>query len=213
MEEGLLEIIYQDRDIVVLHKPEGLLSVPGKGEDKQDCVSARLRRLFPGAPENPAVHRLDMDTSGVMVYALSREAHRNLSIQFQDRRVTKRYVALLAGTVTGSSGEIRLSTRVDPENRPYQIVDPEHGRMGITLWENLGREGSCTRILFTPLTGRTHQLRIHSAFPGGLGFPILGDRLYGTRAPGQRLCLHARDLEFSHPRDGRPMVFRVPVPF
>ncbi|MDR1894855.1 MAG: RluA family pseudouridine synthase [Spirochaetales bacterium] len=211
-----LEFLYSDDDLAVINKPPGLLSTPGKEET--DCAAARIRAAFPGAPENPAVHRLDMDTSGVMVFALNKKAHRELSLQFMERRVAKGYIALLEGLVEGAGGEILLRFRLDPENRPFQILDPAQGREARTLWENLGGEEFPrasgvfrSRILFTPLTGRTHQLRFSAACPEGLGCPILGDRLYGRR--GERLFLHARNLEFLHPRTGAKMVFFVPPEF
>lgn len=201
------DIIYKDSHIVVVNKTEGLLSVPGKGVDKQDCLANRIRDMFPGCIPQPAVHRLDMDTSGLMVFALTKEAHRNLSIQFQDRRVKKQYIAVLEGVVEKEKGEINLPLRVDITNRPYQIFDPVHGRSGITLWEKMETKDNRTRVLFTPLTGRTHQLRVHASHPMGLGCPIVGDRLYGHVNPGERLLLHANNLTFKHPDSNEVMHF------
>jgi tRNA pseudouridine32 synthase/23S rRNA pseudouridine746 synthase len=201
------DIIYMDSSIVVVVKPEGLLSVPGKGADKQDCLANRIRDMFPGCIPQPAVHRLDMDTSGVMVFALTKEAHRSLSIQFQDRKVKKQYIAVLDGIVKKSGGEINLPLRVDVKNRPFQIYDPVHGRSGITLWEKIDVSNNHTRVLFTPLTGRTHQIRVHASHPMGLNCPIVGDRLYGHIKPGERLLLHACSLTFKHPDSNEVMYF------
>lgn len=196
-----------DASIVVVIKPEGLLSVPGIGPDKQDCLANRIRDMFSECIKQPAVHRLDMDTSGIMVFALTKEAHRNLSIQFQDRRVKKQYIAVLEGVVEKEGGEINLPLRVDITNRPYQIFDPVHGRSGITLWEKIEVIDNRTRVLFTPLTGRTHQLRVHASHSMGLGCPIVGDRLYGHVNPGERLMLHANRLTFKHPDTDETMHF------
>ncbi|MCQ2603735.1 MAG: RluA family pseudouridine synthase [Spirochaetia bacterium] len=208
-----LDILYLDQDIVVVNKPAGLLSVPGKGEDKQDCVVSRVRRLYPWCVRNPAAHRLDMDTSGLLVLGLTENAHRQLSMQFEGRQVKKKYIAVLDGILKYDSGRMELPFRLDPENRPYQVYDPVNGRMGVTLWRRLRVYDGMTRVEFTPLTGRTHQLRIHSASPKGLGIPIVGDRLYGTRTEGQRLLLHAGYLQFVHPGTGKTMCFEVEAPF
>jgi tRNA pseudouridine32 synthase/23S rRNA pseudouridine746 synthase len=210
---GSVRIIYEDPLFVVVDKPGGLLSVPGRGEDKQDCVVNRLKKLFPCCMEQPSVHRLDMDTSGLIVLAITPRVHRHLSIQFQKRMVEKRYAALLDGIVNEEAGEIRLPFRLDPDNRPYQVYDPVNGKMGISLWQNLGNDEGRTRMAFIPLTGRTHQLRVHSAHELGLGCPIVGDRLYGNGRSGDQLMLHARYLRFRHPEKGEPLVFESPVPF
>jgi len=205
--EGL-NIVYEEPRFVVVNKPSGLLSVPGRTPDLQDCIVNRLKALYPDCLEQPSVHRLDMDTSGVLVLALDKETHRNLSIQFQNREVSKQYIALVDGIVTKASGTIELPFRLDPENRPYQVYDEVHGKMGLSHWEKLREENGCTRILFTPITGRTHQLRLHAMHEKGLGFPIVGDRLYGTgTAPGQ-LKLHASFLSFSHPQTGETLSFK-----
>ncbi len=201
------DIIYNDSSIVVVVKPEGILSVPGKGPDKQDCLANRIRDYFPGCILQPAVHRLDMDTSGLMVFALTKEAHSTLSIQFQDRIVKKKYIAVLEGVVENEGGEINLPLRVDITNRPYQIYDPVHGRSGITLWKKIEVTDNRTRVLFSPLTGRTHQLRVHASHPMGLGCPIVGDRLYGHVNEGERLMLHAFSLTFRHPETNKTMYF------
>lgn len=200
-------ILHTDDDIVVVVKPSGLLSVPGKGEENQDCVTARIKKMFPGCIDQPEVHRLDMDTSGLMVLALTADAQRELSRQFHDRETQKRYIALLDGIVDSDKGTIKLPFRLDVDNRPVQIYDPVHGKIGITHWKKLSVENGKTRVEFFPITGRTHQLRVHSASEHGLGVPILGDRLYGSgTAPGQ-LKLHASFLSFKHPRTGKKMRF------
>ncbi len=212
-----LDIIYRDEEIIVINKPSGLLSVPGRGVDKQDCIVSRVKRLFPDCMEQPSVHRLDMDTSGLLVLAFTREAHRNLSIQFIQRRVHKCYIALLEGVIKEEKGEITLAFRYDPENKPRQKYDPVLGKWGTTRWKKIRTEPRnkrlVTRIEFTPLTGRTHQLRVHSAHPLGLGHPIVGDRLYGDEDSSERLMLHASELDFTHPKDNRAMEFRLEAEF
>lgn len=213
-----LEIVYQDEWIVVVEKPSGLLSVPGRSEENKDSVETRLSRLFPQAIKQSATHRLDMDTSGLMVLALTKEAHRDLNIQFSLHQVQKTYVALLDGVVQQKEGFIELPFRLDVEHRPYQIYDEIHGKWGRTHFKRLGVEPSwqgrlATRMLFTPQTGRTHQLRLHSSHSKGLDHPILGDRLYGKAEEGCRLHLHANYLSFKHPQTKRLMEFNSPVPF
>ena len=208
-----LEIVYSDAEIVVINKPGGLLSVPGRGPDKQDCAVNRLRRMFPGMIDQPAVHRLDMFTSGLMVLAVTKEAHKTLNRQFAGRQVGKEYQALLEGVVTEQSGEISLPFRLDPDNRPYQVYDTEHGKPGITRWQLLWIENGLSRVRFIPLTGRTHQLRLHAAHPLGLGCPIVGDSLYGRGREGDPMMLHANILTFDHPQTGEPLLFTSPPPF
>ncbi len=203
-----IDIIYSDDVLVVVNKPGALLSVPGKGPENKDCVSSRLQSLFPNMIEQPAVHRLDMYTSGLMVYAITKEVHRNLSIQFQDKKVQKQYTAILEGEVTEPEGEIQLHFRLDVENRPLQIYDPLQGKLGVTRWKVISVNNNQTRIEFIPLTGRTHQLRIHAAHEKGLGCPILGDSFYGSGADGDEMYLHATELTFSHPVTGKTMSFR-----
>lgn len=208
-----LNVLHTDPLFVVVDKPSGLLSVPGKGEANQDCVVSRVKAMFPESIDQPSVHRLDQDTSGLLVLALTEEAHRNLSMQFMDRLVGKRYVALLDGEVKENGGIIELAFRLDPDNRPHQVYDPERGKMGVTRWRKLSVENGQTRVEFMPHTGRTHQLRLHSAHEKGLGFPIVGDRLYGTgTGPGQ-LKLHASTLRFRHPESRKPMEFVSEPPF
>ncbi len=208
-----LDILYLDQEIVVVNKPAGLLSVPGRGEEKQDCVVSRVKRLFPNCIENPSVHRLDMDTSGLLVLALTKESQRFLSMEFESRHVHKKYTALLDGILRSSGGALALPFRLDPDNRPYQVYDPVQGRMCITLWKRLSVYDGKTLVEFTPLTGRTHQLRVTAANPKGLGVPIVGDRLYGSRKEGQRLMLHAGYLCFTHPWSKEKMEFKVDAPF
>ena len=212
MHGNRLKIVHTAPSFVVVDKPGGLLSVPGRGPENQDCVVRRIKTIFACIPQ-PAVHRLDMQTSGLMVLALTREGHRHLSRQFEQKIVEKRYIALLDGIVEEKSGEITLPFRLDPENRPYQIYDPEGGKVGTTLWKRLDITSGKTRLEFRPLTGRTHQLRIHTSHPLGLGCPIIGDRLYGGGQEGDRMLLHAASLSFLHPDTGRRMEFRSPVPF
>lgn len=206
-----LKIIYSDSDIVVINKPGGLLSVPGRGADKQDCVAKNLRNIFPEMIEQPAVHRLDMYTSGLMVFAMHKVAHRFLNKQFEQRLVSKNYISIVEGTLLPDCGEIRLSFRLDLDNRPKQIYDPVHGKLSITQWKKLepvqNTDQPTTRILFTPLTGRTHQLRIHAAHPLGLDSPIVGDSLYGTGQDGDIMMLHASNLGFIHPTTKKQVSF------
>ena len=202
-----LTIVYHDDQLVVITKPGGLLSVPGRGPDKQDCVASRLRGDFPAMIDQPAVHRLDMFTSGLMVFAITATTHRAPSRQFAARTVEKEYLALLDGEVTKDKGEIHLPFRVDLDNRPYQIHDPVHGKMGSTLWQRLALENGHSRIRFVPLTGRTHQLRVHAAHPLGLGCPIIGDQLYGSGREGDEMLLHASRLTFTHPTTGARLSF------
>lgn len=210
-----LVILYQDRDIVVIDKPGGLLAVPGRGPDKQDCAAARLRRRLPEMIAQPAVHRLDMYTSGLMVFAVTTGAHRLLCSQFERRAVVKKYIAIVEGIIEVPGGKIHLPYRLDVDNRPRQIFDPVHGKKGSTTWHRLGIEGTTTRIEFTPLTGRTHQLRVHAAHPRplGLGAPIVGDSLYGSGKEGDRMLLHATLLQFLHPATSKTLKFYSPPPF
>jgi len=211
--EPVLDIVHEDPAFVVVDKASGMLSVPGRGPEKTDCVSNRVRILYPGCPEQPAVHRLDMDTSGLMVVARTQAAHRELSIQFIRRKTRKKYIALLQGELQEESGVLELPFRLDIDNRPMQIYDPVHGKMGITHWERLAVEGGMTRVSFRPVTGRTHQLRVHSAHAMGLGIPIVGDPLYGQGTGPGELKLHATELAFLHPLTGEELVFYSPPPF
>ena len=205
--DPLLDIIHADDAFVVVNKVGGMLSVPGRGPEKIDSVAHRVRQMFPGCIEQPAVHRLDMDTSGLMVVARTAEAHRELSRQFHERETDKRYVALLDGVLEGEGGTIELPFRLDIDNRPFQIYDEVHGKMGTTHWKKMGIENGLTRIDFKPVTGRTHQLRLHSAHEKGLGIAIVGDPFYGNgTGPGQ-MKLHACELGFTHPLSGEKLKF------
>jgi tRNA pseudouridine32 synthase/23S rRNA pseudouridine746 synthase len=202
-----LRIVHRDSLFWVVEKPSGMLSVPGRGPEKRDSVTTRVRSMVPGCIDHPEVHRLDMDTSGLLVVALSKESQRHLSQQFQRRTTRKRYVALLEGVLSGERGTIQLPFRLDIENRPTQILDEVHGKPGITDWERIGLEGEQTRVGFVPITGRTHQLRVHAAHPRGLGIPIVGDTLYGAGDRPGELKLHATELGFRNPGTGEPMQF------
>ncbi len=219
-----LEILYRDEDIIVVNKQSGLLSVPGKTE--KDCIVNRVRRLFPQCIAQPAVHRLDMETSGLLVLAFSKEAHRNLSRQFEAGTVEKAYVALIDGVLPAKKipdhGSMELYFRVDLDNRPHQIWDETYGKKAVTEWQVKdvetynapdGSRRKVTRVDFFPRTGRTHQLRLASADSHGFGLPIIGDTLYGHCAPGERLMLHAEFLSFTHPSSGKKMTFRCKADF
>ncbi|MDP7111156.1 MAG: RluA family pseudouridine synthase, partial [Myxococcota bacterium] len=171
-----IRIVHEGERFVVVDKPANALSVPGARPGREDCVAARVRARYPRAQGPLVVHRLDMETSGLMVLALDPDAHRGLSRQFAERRVDKGYVAVVAGRVEGDAGTVDLPLRLDVGNRPYQVVDHQHGRAALTRWRVLERDEGATRIAFFPQTGRTHQLRLHAACPvtrGGLGCPIL----------------------------------------
>ncbi|WP_420718296.1 pseudouridine synthase [Pyxidicoccus sp. MSG2] len=208
--EGL-SILFEDTWLVVVDKPHGLLSVPGREASLTDSVLTRLRARYPHATGPLLVHRLDLDTSGLLVAALDSRTHETLQRQFLHRTVHKRYVAWLQGLVKGERGTIDFPIRVDLDDRPRQIHDPVHGKPAVTEWHVLERDGERTRVAFFPHTGRTHQLRVHAAHPLGLGAPIVGDRLYGH--PGERLLLHAEALSFLHPGTGQPVTFERPAPF
>lgn len=210
-----LDLIYSDESVAVINKEAGMLSTPGKGEDKYDSASVRIKELFPDSPALPSCHRLDMDTSGVMVFAKTEKAKRNISMQFESRQTEKIYEALLRGVLKEEEGVIDLPIRLDTENRPYQIVDHERGKSAVTYFRRVRVEvlngEKVTRVLFYPHTGRTHQIRVHAA--SGLGLPIVGDRLYGERKAGERLCLHARSLSFIHPDTERRICFETEPDF
>ncbi|MBM9606136.1 RluA family pseudouridine synthase [Desulfopila inferna] len=208
-----MNLLFHDSEIIVIDKPGGLLAVPGRGPDRQDCVVSRLHRRFADLIPQPAVHRLDMYTSGVMILARTRESHRSLSMQFEQRKPAKIYIALVEGFPVEQQGRIELKFRLDIDNRPYQVHDPVNGKNGITLWRKLAKENGCTRIMFQPLTGRTHQLRLHAAHPLGLGAPIVGDSLYGNGREGDKMMLHAASLSISHPLSGEVLTFTSNVPF
>ncbi len=203
-----LETLYEDDWLLVVNKPHGLLSVPARDEAITDSVQARVRQRHPNA--TPA-HRLDLDTSGVLVVAKDADTLRLLMRAFESREVQKEYVAVLDGEVAADEGTVSLPLRVDLEARPRQVVDFVHGKEAVTKWRVQSREPGRTRVQFFPLTGRTHQLRVHSAHHDGLGVAIVGDRLYGHE--GARLLLHAHRLSFTHPHTGETLHFTAPVPF
>ncbi|GET38533.1 RluA family pseudouridine synthase [Microseira wollei] len=211
--EQMLPILYEDEWLIVINKPPGLLSVPGRYFENQDSVLSRLRNLLPDGNSLTAVHRLDRETSGILLLARDLQTYRQLSQQFQQRQVSKVYEAVLSGIVTADRGAIALPLWGNPENRPYQQVDWQYGKPSVTRFQVMAREGNCTRVEFMPLTGRTHQLRVHAADARGLGMPILGDRLYGCRAVANRLHLHARELCFQHPQSGKMVQLQDFAPF
>ena len=205
-----LDIIHVDDDILVLNKPSGLLSVPGRTPDKQDCLASRAEAEFTGAR---TVHRLDMETSGVIIMARHMDALRHLGRQFEDRLTGKIYEAVVHGHVARDEGEIDLPLLVDWPNRPKHRVDFENGREAFTRYKVLARDQKTTRVALYPVTGRSHQLRVHML---SLGHPILGDNLYASGealAMADRLNLHARELVVAHPETLETMTFSAPVPF
>jgi len=206
---GAPVVLHADHEIVVVDKQAGLLSVPGRGEDRADCLIARLRGAFPTVL---LVHRLDLDTSGVMVFALTPHAQRTLGKQFETRQVKKVYVARLAGRLEPKTGRVDLPLIVDWPNRPRQKVDHVEGRPAQTDWRVMRSSDAETRVRLMPVTGRSHQLRVHMA---ETGHPILGDPLYATGAAAAhpRLMLHAESLRLRHPDSGVTMSFSAPVPF
>ncbi|MEH1887893.1 MAG: pseudouridine synthase [Nostoc sp.] len=208
-----IPIIYEDEWLIAVNKPAGLLSVPGRYRDRQDSVLSRLRHLLPDGITLASVHRLDQETSGILLLARDRQTHRQLSQQFQQRQVYKVYEAILSGAVTVEQGTIELPLWADPENRPHQKVDWQHGKPSLTHFQVMAREKDYTRVEFTPLTGRTHQLRVHAADVRGLGVTILGDRLYGCCAVTSRLHLHARELRFEHPQLEKTLHLQAITPF
>jgi tRNA pseudouridine32 synthase / 23S rRNA pseudouridine746 synthase len=195
--------LHIDDHLLVLEKPAGLLSVPGRTEP--DCLAARAQALWPDAL---VVHRLDQATSGLMVMARGLEAQRRLGLAFEKRRVDKTYVAIVEGRVEADAGSIDLPLICDWPNRPRQIVDRERGKPALTHWRVLARGAAHTRVALHPVTGRSHQLRVHLA---ALGHPIVGDDLYGHAGP--RLLLHASALSLPHPYDGCPVAFESHPPF
>ena len=200
-----IETIFEDKTIAIINKPSGLLSVPSKSVN--DSVASRVKRMFPMASGPLIVHRLDMPTSGLMVIAKTNEAYKNLQQQFIKRIIKKKYTAILEGIVTRDKGTIDLPHRVDIDNRPFQIVCHTHGKSSRTHFEVVSRVDNRTRIQFYPVTGRTHQLRVHSAHADGLNTPIVGDPLYGKKS--DRMYLHAGYLSFNHPANNEKMEFEV----
>jgi tRNA pseudouridine32 synthase / 23S rRNA pseudouridine746 synthase len=213
LQDAQLPIIYQDEWLIAVNKPSGLLSVPGRYLHVQDSVFSRLRQRFTDEESLVAIHRLDLETSGILLVARDRATHRQLSQQFQQRQVRKVYEAVLSGKIDRDRGAIDLPLWGNPENRPYQQVDWQHGKPSLTHFKTIAIEENTTRVEFYPLTGRTHQLRVHAADNRGLGQAILGDRLYGCRTTASRLHLHARELEFIHPHNGQTLHLKTPTPF
>jgi tRNA pseudouridine32 synthase/23S rRNA pseudouridine746 synthase len=202
-------IVYEDADIVVVNKPADLLSIPGKEE--QHSVLSWLRKQYPDAAGALLVHRLDMSTSGLLLAAKTARAHKYLQKQFINRTIQKRYIAVLSKVIAPEDKVIDLPLRVDLDDRPRQVVCYEHGKAAVTRMEVISSDAVSTRVYFFPVTGRTHQLRVHAAHCNGLAAPIVGDDLYGTR--GGRLLLHAQMLIFNHPTTGDKMEIETPAPF
>jgi tRNA pseudouridine32 synthase / 23S rRNA pseudouridine746 synthase len=206
-----LDIAYLDPHLLIAVKPSGLLSVPGRGPDKQDCLIARLRREIPDAL---VVHRLDMPTSGLMIFARGQEAQRRLSAAFAERAIHKKYIAVVAGHMISDQGQVDLPLLTDWPNRPLQKIDHDIGKPALTHYTVLQRQASdCTRALLEPITGRTHQLRVHL---WALGHPILGDMLYAPPAiqnQSARLLLHASTLQLTHPFTDKLLQFQHEPPF
>lgn len=216
-----LDIRYVDRDIIIINKPSGLLSNPGMAAHTHDCALTRLEKIYPGAL---LVHRLDCATSGIMVFARSKQAESSLKTQFQNRETEKRYLALVAGTPANGKGTIDLPLGKDRDNPPWQKVDRKEGRAAITHYRVLETRGNSALMELIPETGRTHQLRVHML---AIGHPILGDDFYGcdslfetasaetgtVQSATARLCLHAERLCFRHPYSGKPMEFISKAPF
>ena len=204
-----LDVLHEDHKILIVNKPAGLLSVPGKGAHLADCLIARVHEVFPTAL---LVHRLDRDTSGVMVFALTPHAQRHLGLQFEKRQVKKTYVARLWGRLEPKTGTVDLPLIVDWPNRPRQMVCHETGKPAQTDWRVVKYGDNETRVRFMPKTGRSHQLRVHAL---ALGHPILGDPFYATGAARNfpRLMLHSEELRLRHPDGGEGMKFRANAPF
>jgi tRNA pseudouridine32 synthase/23S rRNA pseudouridine746 synthase len=202
-----LEIIFSDTAFLAVNKPTNLLSVPGRGPDKQDCLYHRVLEQFPDAL---MVHRLDMDTSGLVLFARSPEAQRNLSLQFEKREISKTYVAIVEGVIEQDEGMVDYPMRKDMEQRlpPKHLVDCVRGKKAVTVWRVLERGESTTRVALFPKTGRSHQLRVHMQ---SIGHPMVGDPIYGQSA--ERLMLHAESLSFPHPMTGDPIRLECPPPF
>ena len=205
-----LDILYIDEDVLVVNKPSGLLTVPGKELKHHDSLELRIKIEY---PNSFLVHRLDMDTSGVIIFALSKSTQRSLNLQFEKRIVKKLYEARVFGNIKEDNGFIDLPLIVDWPNRPLQKIDAKEGKSALTHWQVLDREGDVTRVALMPETGRTHQLRVHMM---SLGHTILGDRFYGNVAEinlANELQLHAKDLMIIHPKNGKKITFKAPLPF
>ncbi|MCT4558135.1 MAG: RluA family pseudouridine synthase [Pelagimonas sp.] len=204
-----IEILHEDSDLLLVNKPAGLLSVPGKGPELADCLLTRLEIAFPTVR---LVHRLDRDTSGVMVFALTAHAQKHLNLQFETRKTKKTYVARVAGQVMEKEGQIDLPLIVDWPNRPRQMVCHETGKPAVTDWKLLKSKQDESRLRLFPITGRSHQLRVHLL---SIGHPILGDVFYTPETADQfpRMMLHAEELRVNHPETGRGMKFRAKADF
>lgn len=207
--DKVITTVYEDEYFLAINKPHELLSVPGI--NVQDSVYTRMQLKYPDATGPLIIHRLDMNTSGLMLIAKTKEVHKLLQGQFIKRKVKKQYVAILDGIIQNDNGKISLPLRVDLEDRPRQLVCFEHGKKAETHWEVVSRSEDTTRIRFYPITGRTHQLRVHAAHPDGLNTAILGDDLYGVK--GERLHLHAEKIEFLHPISREVINIEAPVEF
>ncbi|APX23974.1 MAG: RluA family pseudouridine synthase [Rhodobacteraceae bacterium] len=207
--QGEIPVLHHDHEILVVDKPAGLLSVPGKGPELADCLTARLEKAFPTVR---LVHRLDRDTSGVMVFGLTAHAQRHLGQQFEARKTKKTYIARVAGRVEGKTGTVDLPLIVDWPNRPLQKVCHETGKPAVTDYRVLKASDEESRMRLHPLTGRSHQLRVHML---ALGHPILGDPLYAPETAGNfpRMMLHAEELRLSHPDGNNGVKFRSKAPF
>ncbi len=207
--DGPLQLLHADDQILVVDKPPGLLSVPGKLEGRGDCLEVRLRRAY---PNTLLVHRLDCDTSGVMIFARNKKAQGFLGQEFEQRRAKKTYIARTRGVIDQDSGRIDLPIAADWPNRPRQKVDHDKGRAAVTDWQVIARSATETRVRLTPLTGRSHQLRLHLR---ELGHPILGDPIYDAADSlnWPRLMLHAETLSLHHPGTGAWTTFTAPCPF
>jgi len=205
-----LDILHRDEDLLVLNKQAGLLSVPGKAAEHKDCLQSRVQRVFPSAT---VVHRLDMATSGVIIFALNKAAHVSVSQQLEKRQTSKRYFARVFGVPSEQKGIIDLPLICDWPNRPKQKIDHEHGKASQTHWQVIDHDAHSSLIELTPITGRSHQLRVHMV---ALGHPILGDRLYAHEhalALSPRLCLHAYSHQITHPASGRAIEFSCEISF
>lgn len=208
--EPCFELVYSDDDILVFNKPSGLLSVPGKAPQHRDSLQIRVQRIWPSAT---IVHRLDMATSGLMIMALNKPAHRHVSQQFEMRKIKKTYFAKVYGQPSGQTGTVTLPLICDWPNRPKQKVDLEHGKKAHTHWQKVDSDQSSSLIKLNPVTGRSHQLRVHML---SIGHPIVGDKLYAheeAKAMSSRLCLLAQSIEFLHPRHEHPLKFELPYCF
>ncbi len=204
-----LEFLHDDHEVVLVNKPAGLLSVPGKGEHLADCLMARVKAVFPTAL---LIHRLDRDTSGVMIFGLTPHAQRHLGLQFEKRQTKKTYIARVAGEMTQKTGTVDLPICVDWENRPRQKIDHENGRSALTDWRVVRAGNGETRVRLMPKTGRSHQLRVHML---SLGHPILGDPFYATgeALDHPRMMLHSETFQFRHPDGGQGTRITAKAPF